>query len=236
MLRIEVRSDPEAVAIRAAELVAEAVRAATEARGRFAWAISGGATPFATFRRLAELDLPWDEMDTWQVDERIAPLGDHERNRTAQSETLPEGLLDRIRWMPVDDPDPEEAARRYAATLPERFDLVQLGLGADGHTASLLPGDPVLEVRQRDVAITLPYRGSRRMTLTYPGLARGRGALWIVTGDEKREALAMLVAGDPSIPAARVSVADQTLVTDRDPGSGARGPRLDPLTTSSAQA
>ena len=117
--------------------------------------------------------------------------------------------------MPVEDDDLESAAVRYAATLPDRFDIVHLGIGADGHTASLVPGDPVLDVRDRDVAVTDPYEGRRRMTLTYPGLSRAGRVLWLVTGSEKREALRRLLRGDRSIPAARVPVEEQVVVADR---------------------
>jgi len=214
MIEVEVLPDPGAVGARAAELVGDALRGAVGAHGRSAWAISGGEAPIPMFGRLSELDLPWHLIDTWQVDERIAPNGDPERNRTVLIAVVPAGLLEGVRWMPVEESDPEAAAARYGATLPARLDLVHLGLGADGHTASLVPGDPVLEVRDRDVAVTGPYRGHRRMTLTYTGLARGARAVWVVTGSEKREAVTKLIAGDPSIPAAHVPVADQTLVTD----------------------
>lgn len=214
MIRVDVVPDPEAVGTEAAGLVADALRGGVGARGRSAWAISGGTSPIPMFRRLSELDLPWEVIDTWQVDERVAPLGDPARNRTTQSEVLPGELLGGIRWMPVEDTDLEAAAIRYAATLPDRFDLVHLGLGADGHTASLVPDDPVLDVRDRDVAVTGPYRGHRRMTLTYAGLARAARAVWVETGSQKRQALTKLLAGDPSIPAARVPIADQLVVTD----------------------
>jgi 6-phosphogluconolactonase len=214
MIEVEVLPDPEAVGARAAGLVGDALREAVASHGRCAWAISGGETPIPMFRRLSGLDLPWHLIDTWQVDERIAPIGDPERNRTVLSEVLPEGLLDGVRWMPVEDADPEAAATRYEATLPGRFDLVHLGLGADGHTASLVPGDPALDVRDHGVAVTGPYQGRRRMTLTFAGLARAARAVWVVTGSEKREAITKLLAGDPSIPAADVPVAVQTLVTN----------------------
>lgn len=218
MIRIEVLPDPGSAATRAAELVAEAVGMAISEGRRFAWAISGGEAPAPMFRRLGGLDLPWDRIDTWQVDERVAPPGDPDRNRSHQETALPPGAVDGVRWMPVEEGDLRAAAARYASTLPERFDLVHLGLGADGHTASLVPGDPALDVRDRHVAVTGPYEGRRRMTLTHPGLSRAARVIWLVAGPEKRDALRKLVAGDPSIPASHVSVADQLVVTDHDPG------------------
>jgi 6-phosphogluconolactonase len=222
MISVEVLPDPEAVGPRAADLVAEAVRRAVADGRRFAWAISGGESPIAMFRRLGELELPWPLIDTWQVDERIAPTGDPSRNRTEQERALPPEIAPGIRWMPVDGGDLETAAVRFAETLPERFDVVHLGLGADGHTASLVPGDPVLDVDDRAVAITGPYEGHRRMTLTYAALARAARVLWVVTGAEKREALRRLIDGDRSIPATRIPVVDQVVVTDLAPGDGDR--------------
>ncbi len=152
----------------------------------------------------------------FQVDERIAPDGDPDRNLTAISAALPPPVLERLRPMPVLDAELDAAAARYEAELPERLDLIHLGLGPDGHTASLVPGDPVLEVRDRLVAITAgEYQGRRRMTLTYPALEGARQLLWLVAGADKREALRSLLAGDPEIPAGRVSAADAVVVCDR---------------------
>jgi 6-phosphogluconolactonase len=219
MIRVEVLPDPGSAGSRAADLIADACRAISNGR-RFAWAISGGEAPVPMFRRLGDLDLPWQTVDTWQVDERVAPPDDPDRNRALQLRALPPEAKDGIRWMPVEDEDLEAAAAHYAVTLPDRFDVVHLGLGADGHTASLVPGDPVLGVRDRDVALTGPYEGRRRMTLTYPALARAERVVWVVTGPEKRDALRKLLAGDPSIPATHVRVQDQTVVTDQPPEEG----------------
>lgn len=215
MIRVEVLPDPGSVGEHAADLIAEAVRRAVSEERRFAWAISGGKTPVPMLRRLDALALPWHLIDTWQVDERVAPPDDPDRNRSLQVKALPAEALDGIRWMPVEDDDLETAAARYAATFPDRFDVVHLGIGADGHTASLVPGDPVLDVRDREVAVTGLYEGRRRMTLTYPGLSRAERAIWVVTGSEKRYALKKLLAGDQSIPATHVAVSDQVVVTDQ---------------------
>ncbi len=212
MHELEVLPDDEAVARRGADFVAEAAREAVSSRGRFTLAVSGGRTPRAMFGELARMDLPLAAMGTWQVDERVAPAGDPDRNLTSLLAALPEGA--EVHPMPVDDPDLEAACDRYQASLPPAFDLIHLGLGDDGHTASLAPGDPVLDVTDRDVALTAEYRGRRRMTLTYQVLARAAGLLWLVTGEDKREPLRRLLAGDRSIPAGRVVARRSLVVAD----------------------
>ena len=122
--------------------------------------------------------------------------------------------------MPVEAGELEAAAAAYAAGVPERIDLVHLGLGDDGHTAALVPGDPVLEVDDRLVALTGEYRGRRRMTLTYPALARAEQLLWLVTGADKADPLARLLAGDRSIPAGRVTAGRSLVVADRAAAGG----------------
>lgn len=211
MIRLEVLDDAGALAERAATEIARTAAEAIAERGRFVWAVSGGATPLETFRRTR---LPWDRTSTFQVDERVAPSGHPERNLTALTGAFPVPASPTLRPMPVEADDLEEAGAGYAGSLPERFDLVQLGVGEDGHTASLVPGDPVLGVHDRDVAVTGPYRGRRRMTLTYPPLDRARRILWLVTGPEKAIPLAALLAGDRSIPAARVAAGDQLVLAD----------------------
>jgi 6-phosphogluconolactonase len=206
--------DAERVAAAAAEYVAQCARLAIETSGRFSFAASGGRTPWAMFERLAQMDLAWNDVVIYQVDERIAPVGDATRNLTNLQRSLGE-RRPTIVSMPVNDDDLDEAANSYAEQLPPRFDLVHLGLGPDGHTASLIPGDPVLEVRDRLVAVTGVYQGEQRMTLTYDALSRADQLLWLVTGDDKRTALTALLGGDTSIPAGRVDAAASLVMADR---------------------
>jgi 6-phosphogluconolactonase len=220
---IESLNTPDTVAKRAAEVIAEESRAAVAARGRFVLAVSGGHTPWLMLRALADADVPWSSVHVVQVDERVAPLGDADRNLTH----LLESLLDhaplpsnQIHAMPVEEGDLETAAARYAVTLqqiagsPPVLDLVHLGLGPDGHTASLVPGDPVLNAAVADVAVTGVYQGRRRMTLTYPIINRSRRVLWVVTGSEKAAMLRRLLDGDESIPAGRVRRERAVLIAD----------------------
>jgi 6-phosphogluconolactonase len=183
-------------------------------RGRFTFAVSGGHTPWAMFAELAGEDVPWEQVVLYQVDERVAPEGDPDRNLTHLRDSLG-GAKAEVIAMPVNDAGLDAAADRYAALLPDRFDLVHLGLGPDGHTASLVPGDPVLGVRDRLVAVTRPYQGHQRMTLTYPALARADQILWLVTGADKKVPLAQLLAGDESIPAGRVEAAHSLVLADQ---------------------
>lgn len=213
-MELEVLADPEAVARRGASLVAERARAVAAERGSFSLAVSGGRTPWIMFRHLAAEDVPWDAVTIFQVDERIAPDGDPDRNLTNLHKSLPPAAVARIRPMPVTGGDPEAAAAAYAATLPTRLDLVHLGLGDDGHTASLVPRDPVLDVTDRDVAVTGEYMGRRRMTLTYPVVDRAREVLWVVTGAEKAGPLALLRAHDHGIPAGRVHAERSLILAD----------------------
>lgn len=219
-MKIEVLPDAGAVARRAAEIIAAEARAAVAARGRFVVAVSGGHTPWQMLRALANEKVPWEAVHVAQVDERVAPAGDPDRNLAHLRESLLEHAPlrpEQIHAMPVEAPDLEAAARRYAVTLqeiagsPPVLDLAHLGLGPDGHTASLVPSDAVLNVSDTDVALTGLYQGRRRMTLTYPMLNRSRRILWLVTGSDKVGALARLRDGDKSIPAGRIE-RDQAVV------------------------
>src|SRR5215203_4165614 len=202
---------------RGAGLIAAAGRAAAEEHGSFSLAMSGGRTPWAMLSILSEdPELPWEQTSLFQVDERVASPGSPDRNLTHLVLGLSMDHQPALRPMPVTQRDLEAAAREYESFLPERFDLVHLGLGPDGHTASLVPGDPVLEVSDRRVALTAePYQDHLRMTLTYPALAEAGGIVWLITGAEKRDALAKLLASDPSIPAGRVENSNMAIVADQ---------------------
>jgi 6-phosphogluconolactonase len=214
-IELVVLADVLSVARHATGVVAHRAREAVTARGRFSLALSGGRTPWEMCARLADVPVPWEQTAIYQVDERIAPAGDPDRNLTQLRASLPAGAASRLHPMPVEDPDLEAAALQYAASLPDRFDLVHLGLGPDGHTASLVPGDPVLDVFDRDVALTGDYQGRRRMTLTYPVLDRAWLVVWLVTGEDKRDALGLLLEGDRSIPAGRVAASRALVVADQ---------------------
>lgn len=212
------------MALQAAKFVAAAARDAASARGRFTLAVSGGTTPWQMLRALANEDVPWPALEIFQVDERVAPAGDTDRNLTHLRESLlchaplkPE----QIHAMPVEAADLEQGALDYSVELahfcgtPAVLDLVHLGLGPDGHTASLVPGDPVLCVFDRDVATTGLYQNRRRMTLTYPILNRARRILWLATGASKREMLARLLAHDTTIPAGSINGQHATILADQ---------------------
>ncbi|MEI7534903.1 MAG: 6-phosphogluconolactonase [Verrucomicrobiae bacterium] len=221
-MEIKIFQDAEAVAREAAKVIAAEARFAVAERGKFVIAVSGGKTPWQMLRALANENMPWAQVQIVQVDERIAPAGDADRNLTHLRESLAHAPLrgEQIHAMPVEENDLEVAAAKYARTLaqltssPPVLDLVHLGLGADGHTASLIPGDPVLDVVNQDVALTGIYQGRRRMTLTYPLINRARKILWVVTGVEKAEMLSRLRATDLSIPAGRIVSATALVLAD----------------------
>jgi 6-phosphogluconolactonase len=223
-MKIDVRADVDSTARGAAAFIAAEARAAFSARRRFTMAVSGGQTPWIMLEDLANEDIPWEGVHIVQVDERVAPAGDPDRNLTHLRASLIGRVPmrpEQIHAMPVEAADLEAAAALYAQTLraiagsPPTLDLVHLGLGPDGHTASLVPGDPVLEVSVVDVAVTLAYQGRRRMTLTYPPLDRARRILWLVSGDEKASMLARLCEADRTIPAGRVNQDRACVLADR---------------------
>ena len=223
-MEIKVLADADAVAREAAAIIAAQARAAVAARGRYILAVSGGHTPWLMLRDLAGEDVPWSAVHVAQVDERVAPAGRPDRNLTHLRESLLEHAplrAEQVYAMPVETIHLEAAVSRYAQMLrgiagsPPIFDLVHLGLGPDGHTASLVPGDPVLDVTDADVALTGVYQRRRRMTLTYPMINRSRRILWLVTGNDKVEMLTRLRDGDRSIPAGRVAQDNALVIADR---------------------
>jgi len=231
-MKIRVFADAEAVAAEAAKFIAAEARMAVTVRGRFVMAVSGGHTPWQMLRALAAEEIPWKNVHVVQVDERVAPAGHADRNLTHLCGSLLEQAPlrpEQIYAMPVEEKDLPEAAAGYARTLveiagtPPVLDLAHLGLGPDGHTASLVPGDAAGEITDADVAMTGAYQGRRRMTLTYPMLNRSRRILWLVTGAEKAEMLSRLCAGDVSIPAGRVRQDKALVLADRAAAGSAAG-------------
>ena len=223
-MKLEVFDDPDAVARAAASTIAADARTAVAARGLFTMAVSGGHTPWAMLRDLANEQVPWDNVHVFQIDERIAPAGDPDRNLTHLRESLLSHAPlkpEQIHAMPVEMPDLEAAAEAYSQTLrefagaPPTLDLAHLGMGPDGHTASLVPDDPVLNITDADVGFTGMYMGRRRMTLTYPVLNRSRRILWLIAGAEKVTMLPRLLDGDASIPSGRISREQALVLADR---------------------
>ncbi|MHB8404424.1 MAG: 6-phosphogluconolactonase [Gammaproteobacteria bacterium] len=226
-LKHHILLDADAAAQQGAAFIAKLAHRTVDERGRFLLAVSGGKTPTRMFGILAAENLPWDKIHLFQVDERIAPPGAADRNLTALQESLlvhAPLTSQQVHPMPVETRDLVAAAHQYAEVLrrlggsPPVFDLVHLGLGADGHTASLVPGDPVLDALDTEVAVTAVYQNRRRMTLTYPFINRARHILWLVTGTAKAQVLARLCEGDTSIPAGRVNRENAVVFADQAAG------------------
>jgi 6-phosphogluconolactonase len=220
---VEVLDSPEAVAEQAAKVIADDIRERVAERGQYLMAVSGGKTPWLMLQVLAKESMPWNKVHIFQVDERVAPSGDPDRNLTHMLESLSGAGIPaaNIHPMPVETADLAQAAAEYSHTLehlagvPPVLDLAHLGMGPDGHTASLVPGDPVLNVTDKDVAITGVYQGRRRLTLTYPVLNRSRRILWVITGAEKVPMLQRLKEGDSSIPAGKIARDHSLVLADR---------------------
>jgi 6-phosphogluconolactonase len=222
--QLEIAGDAAGAARKAAMFIAERTRIASQQGRRFMLALSGGNTPKRMFKELAEQDIPWGDVHLAQVDERLAAMGPERNLRLLQDELISRVRLqaEQVHAMPVETDDPVAAARRYGEELravtgvPLVCDLIHLGLGADGHTASLVPGDPVLKVQDKDVAVTTnPYQGRRRMTLSLPTISRARCVVWLVTGASKATMLEHLLRGDRSIPAGRIARGRAVIFADR---------------------
>lgn len=224
-MNIKVLNDIDSVALEAARRIALMARQTVALRGRFVMAVSGGKTPWKMLRNLGIEDVPWESMHVFQVDERIAPTGNADRNLSHLRESLLEYAPlkeDHIYPMPVDMTNLELAAMNYSKTLcliagePPVLDLVHLGLGVDGHTASLIPDDAVLKIDNSDVAICGIYQGWKRMTFTYPIINRSRNILWVVTGAEKTPMLKRLLNKDVTIPAGLINQNKSLILADQD--------------------
>jgi len=223
-MELVVLPDAEAVAQKAVQIIAELAQEKIRLTGKFLFAVSGGSTPWKVLRQLANTTLPWDAIELFQVDERIAPAGDTQRNLTQIMQNLLDHSalsLKQIHAMPVEQPDLESAAESYAQQLiklcgnPPKLDLIHLGLGEDGHTASLLPDDPARN-SQELVTITKEYQGLQRMTMTYPVINAAQQRLWIVTGANKQSMLERLYQGDDSIPAGLVERTNAIILADQN--------------------
>lgn len=233
-MRLEVASTPDAAAELAARLIATLLGIALGRRPRASLALSGGNTPLPMFRALARQPLDWSAVHLYQVDERVVARGDPARNLGSLDEILVwRGPLPRRNLHPmwVDRADLASATASYGEELarvagePPILDVVHLGLGEDGHTASLFAEDPALAVTDRSVAVTGEQAGYRRMTLTLPVLNRARSIVWLVTGPGKGGVVGELHAGGAPFPAARVARRRAVLVVDKQAASEAVAPR-----------
>ena len=223
-MKIEIFPVAEQVAERAAAYLEQVIREALIHQKSFSLAISGGRTPWEMLKILSKADLPWQRINLFQVDERVAPDGHPDRNLTQLFQAIagtPMVTQLRIFPMPVTAEDLDAAAKEYTEVLNEvtegkGLDIIHLGLGSDGHTASLVPGDEVLAIQNRLVACTQNnYQGRIRMTLTYPLLNAAKQILWIVTGSEKKEMVQRMLQQDPSIPAGCVRPENALLLVDQ---------------------
>jgi 6-phosphogluconolactonase len=220
--KVEVLADQQALAARAASVIADAITEAASKRNRCVVALSRLSHP-AIWHELASYGIDGALVDLFQVDERVAPRGTDERNLTGVERDLLDyiaGAKPCVHAMPVGDDSLVDAAATYARELenaagsPPVIDVVHLGLGPDGHTASLAPSDPVLDVTDRPVAVTRAYQGYRRITLTYPVLDRARFVVFVVSGEDKRDALRAVLDNDQTKPAARLRSENVLLLAD----------------------
>lgn len=208
---IHVAENAADASVVAAEWLARQLRNAVRRRGSASLAVSGGGTAPPMFAALAQLDVPWKAVTVWQVDERVAPDGDPARN-AGQLDALP--LTARqVKLMPVTAKDLGAAAKRYATGLPERFDIVHLGMGDDGHTASWAPGDPVIDLTD-PVGMCGLYNGFLRMTLTPPVVNGARHRLMLTPGAGKADPMRQWLLEDRSLPVQRLHRSNTVVVID----------------------
>jgi 6-phosphogluconolactonase len=222
-MKIHIEPDADRLALECAAWIGGQVRRGLAERDTFTLALSGGRGPHRLFEALARERVPWQRVHLFQVDERAAPADSPERNFRAIRELLIERVPipdANVHPMPVEQEGLEGAARDYASTLaqvlgPELvLDLVHLGLGEDGHTASLFPGDPASE-SGAPVIVSREHQGFRRLSLNYPLLSGARQRLWFVTGAAKSEVLLRAMDGDVGIPAGRIRREDTLFFADQ---------------------
>lgn len=222
-MRLEIAPTPADAGQLAGRLLGAVLAVAIRKRGRACVALSGGSTPEPLYAALASQVLDWSAVHVFQVDERVTPRGDSARNLTLLEDLLVNrGPLSRRNLHPmwVERADLDDAAAAYEAELrefagePPALDAIHLGLGTDGHTASLFSGDPALQVQEQGVAATGEHAGYRRLTLTLPLINRARSIIWFITGAGKAELLEELRAGGGPFPGARVSRRRAVIVAD----------------------
>jgi 6-phosphogluconolactonase len=224
---VEVRRCADATELTrsAAELIlADCVEVVGTRAGAYTLGLSGGRTPRLMFQALADLPMPWGRVHIFQVDERVAPAGDEDRNFTYLSKCLLELVAipsENVHPMPVERGDLASACLRYEDELQRvtdgaPLDLLQLGLGDDGHTASLPPDEPILDITDRGVWYVEQFNGRPRMSMTYPLINRAERILWLAVGSAKAEMCRRLVASDRSIPAGRVAAENSVLLADAE--------------------
>lgn len=218
--KLEILANPDALACRLADWL---LAKATEKAGIFAIALSGGTTPRRLYERMAAPSyreaFPWSRIHWFWGDERFVPHDDVLSNyRMAREALLSRAPIPsaNIHPVPTEGISPESAATSYECELktfyggerldPARplFDVTLLGLGSDGHTASLFPGTPVLTERNRWVAAVVGVKSEPRVTLTYPALESSRHVAFLVAGKEKKESFSQLQQGNAELPAARL--------------------------------
>lgn len=216
-MHLDVSTNASSLAANGARHLAGILRMALAHRSTATIALSGGTTPVAMFEALLREELDWSKVHVFQVDERVAPDGDPARNANQLSAFAAAGAT--VHLMDVTAADLPGACRRYAEELQVVcggvLDAVHLGLGEDGHTASWAPGDPVLAVVDTDVALTRPFNGHVRMTLTVPCINRAGDVMFLVEGAAKAAVARLLVEADNSIPASRVREERTSLFADQ---------------------